>query len=124
MTFIHIFMPMMAHLLDRANHCPPDHQKRVSLGMISITNLALEDSVAIVPQKPPQLICGGCYMPIPSLKQCFYIDALEQHFHPNCFKCIVCQCLFSESVPYIPSGGKAYCHLDFQTIFSVTCAGW
>ncbi|KAI8834861.1 hypothetical protein BC829DRAFT_365505 [Chytridium lagenaria] len=72
----------------------------------------------------PVKTCGGCNKRIVDESQAFEIEVLEQFYHADCFCCEVCREPFSESLPYMPHEGKAYCEADYDLLFQEDmCAG-
>ncbi|KAJ1569340.1 hypothetical protein HK096_003419, partial [Nowakowskiella sp. JEL0078] len=71
-------------------------------------------------------VCGGCNKEITEEEEedCFEIDALNKLYHVDCFRCFVCQIVFSDDNPYIPHNGKAYCETHYEEfVHQPVCAG-
>ncbi|EDV22781.1 uncharacterized protein TRIADDRAFT_58696 [Trichoplax adhaerens] len=62
--------------------------------------------------------CGGCQKEIEDYHGIF---ALEQQWHPSCFKCHHCGKLLNED--YAGRNRKPYCLDDFRQLFGVFCTG-
>lgn len=57
------------------------------------------------------IVCAGCDSPIIGR----IVNAMNQRFHPQCFKCNECGELL-EHVSSFEWEGKAYCHLDYHDV--------
>jgi hypothetical protein len=57
------------------------------------------------------LICGGCDGPIIGR----IVSAMSARWHPQCFRCTVCNELL-EHVSSYEHEGKPYCHLDYHEV--------
>ncbi|KAI8813230.1 hypothetical protein BJ742DRAFT_672819 [Cladochytrium replicatum] len=69
-------------------------------------------------------ICAGCNKEIVDENDAFEIEALQKLFHVDCFRCCVCNVVFSDDVPYIPHNGEAYCETHYEeVVFTPTCFG-
>ncbi|TFK26585.1 hypothetical protein FA15DRAFT_615514 [Coprinopsis marcescibilis] len=62
------------------------------------------------------LICAGCEGPIIGR----IVAAMGVRWHPQCFKCTVCQELL-EHVSSYEHDGRPYCHLDYHENFAPKC---
>jgi hypothetical protein len=61
-------------------------------------------------------ICTKCSRPI--VGDC--LNAIEKHFHPECFTCTHCQKPFGNSTFYLEDG-KPYCENDWNVMFTTKC---
>lgn len=57
------------------------------------------------------LSCGGCNGPIVGR----IVSAMGQRWHPNCFRCTICNELL-EHVSSYERDGRPYCHLDYHEV--------
>lgn len=62
------------------------------------------------------LSCAGCGGPIIGR----IVSAMEQRWHPGCFRCSACNELL-EHVSSFEHEGKPYCHLDYHENFAPRC---
>ena len=62
-------------------------------------------------QRRGGLICGGCDGPIVGR----IVNAMGARWHPDCFRCTVCDALL-EHVSSYEHEGRAYCHLDYHEV--------
>ncbi|KAK7033051.1 flap endonuclease 1 [Favolaschia claudopus] len=75
-----------------------------------------------LPARPPSerqrrgLACGGCGGSIVGR----IVNAMNLRWHPECFKCSVCNELL-EHVSSYERDGRAYCHLDYHENFAPRC---
>ncbi|EFI27061.1 hypothetical protein CC1G_15190 [Coprinopsis cinerea okayama7 len=68
-------------------------------------------------RKPPGgLICAGCEGAIVGR----IVAAMNLRWHPQCFRCSVCQTLL-EHVSSYEHDGRPYCHLDYHENFAPKC---
>ena len=63
------------------------------------------------PMRTSGLSCGGCGGPIVGR----IVSAMGQRWHPNCFKCTICNELL-EHVSSYERDGRPYCHLDYHEV--------
>ncbi|KAF8552092.1 LIM-domain-containing protein [Imleria badia] len=68
------------------------------------------------PTRTNGLSCGGCNGPIVGR----IVSAMGQRWHPNCFKCTICNELL-EHVSSYEHDGRPYCHLDYHETFAPRC---
>ncbi|KAJ3197145.1 hypothetical protein HK101_005662 [Irineochytrium annulatum] len=62
--------------------------------------------------------CAFCSDPI--VDRC--ISALGMNFHPEHFFCGQCGVVFGPGQPFLEVGGKAYCQVDYMSLFAQRCA--
>jgi paxillin len=60
--------------------------------------------------------CGGCGLVIRDK----YLSALDQSWHPDCFKCAECGVPFPDG-SFFPKDGRPYCKDDFTRLFCDKC---
>ena len=63
------------------------------------------------PSRRGGLICGGCNGPIIGR----IVSAMGSRWHPQCFRCTVCEELL-EHVSSYEHDGRPYCHLDYHEV--------
>lgn len=68
------------------------------------------------PMRTNGLSCGGCGGPIIGR----IVSAMNQRWHPHCFKCSVCNELL-EHVSSYEHDGRPYCHLDYHEVCIMSC---
>lgn len=68
------------------------------------------------PSRRGGLICGGCNGPIIGR----IVSAMGSRWHPQCFRCTVCEELL-EHVSSYEHDGRPYCHLDYHENFAPKC---
>ncbi|KAF8842865.1 hypothetical protein BDN67DRAFT_946588, partial [Paxillus ammoniavirescens] len=68
------------------------------------------------PSRTNGLSCGGCNGPIIGR----IVSAMGQRWHPDCFRCAICNELL-EHVSSYEHEGRAYCHLDYHESFTPRC---
>ncbi|EGG01555.1 uncharacterized protein MELLADRAFT_117772 [Melampsora larici-populina 98AG31] len=68
------------------------------------------------PNQLQSLFCGGCHQLIAGR----IVNALNQRWHPDCFKCEHCLMVL-EHVAFYEHQGKAYCGVDYDEFFSLKC---
>ncbi|KAH6917953.1 LIM domain-containing protein [Coprinopsis sp. MPI-PUGE-AT-0042] len=99
---------------------------------VSVSGPQFEDHHQQQPPRPPTgadsrsnpsragrkggLICAGCEGPIVGR----IVAAMNMRWHPQCFRCNVCQELL-EHVSSYEHEGKPYCHLDYHEMFASKC---
>ncbi|KIJ61632.1 hypothetical protein HYDPIDRAFT_115806 [Hydnomerulius pinastri MD-312] len=68
------------------------------------------------PARKGGLSCGGCNGPIIGR----IVSAMNARWHPDCFRCMVCNELL-EHVSSYEHEGRPYCHLDYHEAFAPRC---
>ena len=69
-------------------------------------------------------ICKKCSRPVYDESDGFEIEAIGGWFHPNCFTCSQCNCLFDDNRPFVPHRGNAYCEQHYEMLFLPNCEAW
>lgn len=89
----------------------PSRSPQVAFTGLPTIQVSTEPSAATRITPSGAIVCAGCEQPIIGR----IVNAMEQRFHPQCFRCNECGELL-EHVSSYEWQGKAYCHLDYHDV--------